>query len=460
MRARTLAALVVVVVAAFVASGAAYADPKADASNKIKAAMKAYDAFEYAAAKKLLTQAIAVAKKGKLDKDPILARAYVDLGIVMFAVPDLEAARAAFRSAVQIDPNIQVELAYKSPELAKLFDRTVVEVLAEAEPGAPLGLEPPSGCAAVRGIEHTPVRTAKAGSAIPIEVRVGADTGASRVSVMYRAEGEAGFTELPLDKQRDCRYSGAVPDSALSGGVVYYYVAAFKTGRTPVVTKGSAELPNSVAISGAAPTNAAVAELVTHAEARRSDTPANTSANTPTILLAIAGGGGLGYLRGTTEDQNTVTRCCLGTNLAVATAEAAYFINPNLLVGGVFRFGAPIGANTVGHSRGAFAGLGRLRYAFSRSGYGFHVMAQAGFGILRHTVKLADPMFDVDTDVVAQGPLLVGGGIGTAVELTARLALLVDLSVIAGVAVVDHLGNSPLNTGVAGDLTLGLALVL
>lgn len=459
MRAKTLAALVALVLTAMIGGRVAYADAKADLGNKIKAAMKAYDAFEYEAAKKLLTQAIATAKKAKLDKDPVLAKAHLNLGIVMFAVPDVEAAKASFRSAVQIDPNIQLDPAYKSPELAKLFDRTVIEVLAEAEPraaapapsGAQARLEPPTGCAAVRGIEHSIIHDATKGSAISVEAQVGAELAISKVSVMYRTDGQADFTELVLAKRRDCVYAAAIPASVLKGASLSYYIVAFASGRVPAATNGSAALPHVVAITGTAVDKPAEADS---AKSHTSDTSSHS------VRVAVAGGAGLGYLRGTTEAGNTVTRCCVGISPVVATAEVAYLLSQKLSIGGVLRFGALIGANTEGHPRAAFSGLGRVRYAFSATGSGFYVMAQAGFGVVRQTIKLAEPIFAATRDVVTQGPLLVGGGAGASLKLTDRFALIAELSTLVGIAVSDRLGKARTNSGVAADLTLGVALSL
>ena len=115
--------LVAPIAALLLFAGPAHADPKGDVSAKIKAAMEAYDSFDYDGAKKQLTAAIAAGKKSKLDHDPVLAKAYLDLGIVAFAVPDEAAAKAAFVDAVKIDPKIQIDVAYKSPELAKLLEQ-------------------------------------------------------------------------------------------------------------------------------------------------------------------------------------------------------------------------------------------------------------------------------------------------------------------------------------------------
>ena len=64
------------------ASDYAHADAEGDIETKIKEAMENYDLMDYDAAKKLLNQALAIAKKAKLDKDPVTAKAYLDLGIV------------------------------------------------------------------------------------------------------------------------------------------------------------------------------------------------------------------------------------------------------------------------------------------------------------------------------------------------------------------------------------------
>lgn len=452
MRARSLAALVALLLAMAVSLRSASADVKADIGTKIRAAMKAYDAFEYDSARKLLAQAIAMARKGKLEADPFLAKAYLDLGIVLYALEDVEGAKTAFKSAIQIDSNVELEVAYKSPDLTKLLDsvrpRTADEPLIRSNSSKP---PPNAECASITGIEHALIHAATAGEPQPIDVRVTA--GVSRVSVMYRIDGATAFVELPLKRQRDCNYAGVLPGAAVQGKLLYYYIAAFANGPAPVATKGSADLPNIVAISAPAAEAAEAATAVSKSQA------ASGSAK-PTILVAIAGGSGIGYVRGTTEGQNAVKRCCFGTSLLVATGEVSYFATPQLLIGGVFRMGIPVGANLEGHSKTAPAGLVRMRYAFSPSGDGLHVLGQIGFGFLRHAVKVDNPEPGMDTDVLAQGPLLVGGGIGATLHLTRSLALFADVSVLGGLAVVNHLGNSVLNSGVAGDLTLGMAAIL
>ncbi|MFT3692992.1 MAG: tetratricopeptide repeat protein [Kofleriaceae bacterium] len=458
-------------------AGAVHADPKGNVSTKIKAAMEAYDSFDYDGAKKALNDALALAKKSKLDHDPVTAKAYVDLGIVAFAVPDQAAAKEAFVEAVKIDPKIQIDVAYKSPELAKLLE----QARAEAGKGGGAGNAPIGGddlnlggggddCGSVHGLDHTIIDSAKAGAPQPIEVKLGPDVKAAKVSVMFRPEHATDFTEVKLSKAGDCKYTGAIPASAMKGSLVHYYVAAYGgDGTKPLATKGSAGSPNIIEISGVATAGKGGGDDEDPIGGGHKTAPTPTSTDDGVskdvqiqpkgpqkVFLGLTGGSGGGYVTGTTEGQNTVKSCCIGKALVIATAELGYYVNPQLSIGIAFRMGFPLDANYVGHATGAPAGLLRVRYALSSSGDGFHVMGQAGAGFLRNTIKVdvSDSMMG-DTDVVAQGPLLVGGGIGYTKRLTQTVAFIADLDALAGLAVVSTIGNSPMNSGISADANIG-----
>jgi hypothetical protein len=64
----------------------------------------------------------------------------------------------------------------------------------------------------------------------------------------------------------------------------------------------------------------------------------------------------------------------------------------------------------------------------------------------------------MDTDIVGQGPLLIGGGIGYFKHLAGKLSFVADVSALVGIAVVDKLGTTKVNTGFGADFSLGLAL--
>src|SRR4051812_5119898 len=107
MRTRCLALVVAGILGCLAAP--AHADPKAEISAKTRAAMASYDSMDYDAARRLLNQALAIAKKARLDKDPVVARVYLDLGIAQLAGSDPEAAKVSFLSAAQIDPRIAID---------------------------------------------------------------------------------------------------------------------------------------------------------------------------------------------------------------------------------------------------------------------------------------------------------------------------------------------------------------
>jgi hypothetical protein len=101
----------------------------------------------------------------------------------------------------------------------------------------------------------------------------------------------------------------------------------------------------------------------------------------------------------------------------------------------------------------------RVRYALSPTGEGVRVMGQLGAGVLRNTIKLNDATDGMDTDIVAQGPLLLGAGIGYTKRLAGKIAFVADLSALGAIAVTKNLGSAPnLNNGLTADLSLGLAV--
>ena len=86
------------------------------------------------------------------------------------------------------------------------------------------------------------------------------------------------------------------------------------------------------------------------------------------------------------------------------------------------------------------------------------VMGQIGGGVMRNTIHLKTNTAGMDTDIVAQGPLLVGGGVGYLKKLGARLAFVADLSALVGVAITDKIGTTRVNTGFGADLSIGFAV--
>jgi len=463
------------------AAGPVHAEGKGEINSKIKAAMEAYDSFDYDGAKKQLATAISSAKKSNLAKDPVTAKAYLDLGIVAFAVPDMDAAKAAFVDAVKIDPKIQIDVAYKSPELAKLLETARAEAKksggATSEPTLP---DDPLGgggmaCSGVKGLEHTIVDSAKAGAPQLIEAMVGTDLKVAKVSVMFRVEGSTDFTEVKLSKQGDCKYTGAIPAAAMKGSLVHYYVAAFNEASKSIASKGSSGSPNIIEISGTAAKHAGPGDdedpigggkkvvVASNGTDSGGEVTVDAGPSTPKgpqkVFIGVTGGTGVGYVTGTTEGMNTVKNCCIGKSLLVITPELGYFVNQKLSIGIAARIGLPLDANLAGHATAAPAGLLRVRYSLAATGEGLRVMGQVGAGFLRNTIKLDATMTTGgDTDIVAQGPFLIGGGIGYSKRLGNTVTFIADLDAIAAIAVVSSVGASPMNSGISADASLGFAI--
>jgi hypothetical protein len=463
----------VAVIAILFSVGIAGASPKTDIQTKIKEAMENYDLMDYDAARKGLTQALAIAKKAKLEKDPIVAKAHLSLGIVQFVNNDADGAKLSFLSAVQIDPKIQIDAAYKSNEMSKLLEQVrkeasggggggAVEPDPIATPAAPSGPD----CTSVQGVQHDIIDTAKGGAPLKIEAFLGADVTSTKVSVLYRVEGATEFSEVKLAKEGDCKYTGSIPASAMKGSLVHYYVAAYNDGPKAVASKGSSGSPNIIEISGMAASSGGGGDNEDPIAGGGGGGGGGSVSSGVTVgpkrarfLLAVAGGGGTGYVSGETEGMNTVKDCCFGGPIVVLQPEIGYYVNPRLSIGLAGRIGLPLGANVEGHATAAPGVLARVRYALSANGEGLRFMGQLGAGILRNTIKIDDTDPSMDTDIVAQGPLLVGAGVGFTRRLSGVVSVMADLSALGAIAVTDSLGAAPvLNNGFGIDLSLGIQL--
>jgi hypothetical protein len=333
-------------------------------------------------------------------------------------------------------------------------------------------------CKAVKGLQHTIIDTAPGGAPLPIEALVGADLTPVKVSLMYRVVGATDFTEVKLAKEGDCRYTGAIPAGAMKGALIHYYVAALDGNNKPIAAKGSSGSPNILELTAPVkPVKKVVAkngdneDPINGTKVTKPETPSGgevsggvvAGGKPPKVMITVAAGTGFGYVSGSTEGGNMVQQCCVGNSYVVLTPELAYQVNAKVQVGLAARIGLPIGANvnaldSDGHSTVAPGVLVRVRYALAPSGEGIRVMGQLGGGVMRNTIKLTTNTPGMDTDIVAQGPLLIGAGIGYFKRLGGRVAFVADVSGLAGIAVVDKLGTTKVNSGVGADLSLGLAV--
>jgi hypothetical protein len=468
-RSSTLSVVALALLVFFGLARPAHADAKAkkEIQQKVKEALENYDLLEYEEARKLLNQALTIAKKTRLTQDPVVAQVHLALGIVYFAgLQEIESARLAFLSAVEIDPKVQIDPAYRTQDMAKLLDE------ARAEGGAGGG-RPAAGaddvdCGSVSGVHHDLVDTAPAGADLRMRAHLGGDVQAAKVAIMYRPQGGTDFLEARMQKRGACTYEGVLPADGLRGELVHYYVAAFNGAGRVIAGKGSAGSPNIIEIAGSAGGrllgddenplgrggggggSSGIAGGVTVGPAK----PAK-------VYVNVALGGGGAYVTGKTEQVQNDVKCCFAPALLHVFPELGFYIAPRTSLGVAARVGFPIGANMEGHSTAAPAAMIRLRHALGDGQEGLQVTGSLGGGIMRSTIKLTQaPNPAMDTDIVATGPLLIGAGAGYVKGLGGPVRFVFELNALAGIPVIDEMGTAPnnfkLNFGVHFDANLGL----
>jgi hypothetical protein len=453
------------------------AKSKKEIETKMKEAMENYDLLEYEEARKILNQALTVAKKAKMESDPVTAKVHLRLGIVYFAgLQDAESAKLSFLNAAEIDKGIALDKAYSTPEMVKLLE----EAKSEAGGGGSVAVDPPAGgggdavdCSTVTGVQHTIVDTAKGGKDLILDAAVGSDVQPAKVVIMYRARGATDFSESKMVAS-GCVYKGVVPKAAMAGDLIHYYVAAYNDQGRVIASKGSAGSPNIVEIAGGGGGgNLALDEENPLGggggggdEIKRGGGGGGggdrdigaviTPKGKKTLFIALVGGSGGGYVTGETEQEGNDVKCCFAPQLLHVQPEIGYYLSKTTTVSLVARLGFPVGANIPGHSPVAPAGLLKVRKALSTTGTGIVVSGGVGGGVIRDTIKLDGAAEGMDVDVVAIGPLFVSGGAGYSAALGGGLSLVAEMNAVAGIPVVSKLGNSILNFGVQLDFNLGL----
>lgn len=452
-RGATLAALIALL---FVGAGDAAAQGRVSKQidSMTKEAMENYDLLDIDAAKKQLNEALILAKKNNLEDDPIMAQVHLNLGVVNFAgFKDAEAAKLNFIDAVRLDPDVQIDVGYKTPEMEALLDEARAEFGGGGGGGGGAVIEPEDeiDCASLQGIAHTLVDSARAGSDKDISAHVGGDLGAAKVSLHYRPQGAADFTEVKMAQAGDCKYTGTIPADAFAGSFLHYYVAAHNDAGKVIASKGSTGSPNIIEVAGGSTgTGDTENPLEDENPLGGGNSGGGIKGGTTVgpkvskLFLTIAVGTGGGYVTGETEQELNEVGCCFAPALLHLFPEVGYYLSPRSSVSLAFRMGFPVGANIVGHATAAPGALLRYRQALGDGPTGIVVNGAIGGGIIRHTVKLTDAANEeMDTDTVASGPLFLGGGAAWVKELGGPFRFLLEANALAGIPIIGEFGPCP-----------------
>jgi hypothetical protein len=423
---------------------------------KNREAMENFDLLEYEEAKKLLNQAIVMAKKAGKSKSSAVAKVHLNLGIVYFSgFQDVESAKLEFINAVEIDAKVELDPAYKTAEMEKILVEAKKEFGGSSDDGDDDDDE--IDCASLMGIQHTLVDTADGGASKDVSAHVADALKAAKITLHYRPEGVADFIEGKMKKAGGCTYSATIPAESVNGEFLHYYVAAYNKSGKVIASKGSAGSPNIIEITGGSSgsnnddNENPLGDGGGGGGGRVGDDDSGGSITKigprkpkqSKLFISIGAGTGAGYVNGATEQRGNEIGCCLAPALLHLFPELGYYLSRTDSLSFAFRMGFPIGANLPGHATAAPAGFLRYRHALDASGDGLQVSASIGGGIIRHTVKLSDATAEEDTDTAATGPLFIGGGAGYTHAMGGPIKFVAELNAIAGIPVVEEMGTCP-----------------
>jgi len=225
---------------------AAQAAPKdAAAMSKIDEAINIhYLATEFDKAEGILLGVIKAC--GNECSPSVTARAWMYIGIVRGGgKQDLQGASAAFQSAKNLDPNVQLDAALATPEVQEKFDE-VVGTGAAPEPATTESV-PEAPVASQEGT-CTPAESSEIQTRRPIPVSCTAPPSAIKGVLAFKEPGATEFTNLPM-KLEQGTLRAPIPCSATNtAGVLHYYVALQNAAGTTVAAIGDPTNPMEFSI--------------------------------------------------------------------------------------------------------------------------------------------------------------------------------------------------------------------
>ncbi len=400
----------------------------------VKAGLASFDGLDYEVARDRLAEAVVFAKRNGLARESITAQAYIALGIVDFSgFNNSDGAKLHFLDAVAIDPKIEIPPEYKTASMNMLLKLAKREHQEKSQAGQ----KQQPDCAILEGISHSPPGPLRSGKPASIRARVGGRE-VDAMFLYYRSKATGSFRSTPMRNTKGCEFAATIPGRLMSGSLIHYYIAAKDKKGRMVVSVGSLAKPN-------------VIELVEKLQA--------SSSNFDRWSLRFGMGTSAAYAVGETEQQGEVIDCCVVTGVLHTLAEVGYYLKPQLRLALAVRLGFTIGANRPGKASSAIAGLVRVYYALSPSQSGLELSVGLGGGFLRYVSKIEGPAAsDGDTDTVASGPLLMGGGVHYTLPVNKTIRLIAEIQAITGLP-IGTVGGVTGQFGIGVDANLGVGFL-
>jgi hypothetical protein len=251
---RVLLWVVAIVTTVLVAAPALAADPKVEKEAQAlqkKAIEEDFLNVDYPSAIKKLQSAIA--KCGADRCAPAIKGGLLrDLGAMQILAGNDGDGRASFAQALGVDSSLDLDPAYKNPQLEGIW----VEVKKKAAAGGGGGgTQPPAGGGGGGGggaqptgdFAHTPAPEAPVRTPLPIYAEYSGGEQIARVIAKYKGQGMADWKALDLPKTQS-GYGGLIPCKDVTQGTMSYYIQGFNAANDPVATSGSRNKPYTVPV--------------------------------------------------------------------------------------------------------------------------------------------------------------------------------------------------------------------
>jgi hypothetical protein len=205
---------------------------------------------EWDGAKKKLLDALVLAKRAGLDNHPIMARTYVNLGVVhVMGFKNRDKGVQSFRRALDIQPDIGVTRTIAvTPEVPEVFEEAGGRPGRVRLVGPGDGLGEPDLPAHVSGLECPVADQTRIDQAVPVRCAVSPNLPVKKVFLLYREPVKQRFTAVEMKRTPKGWFQGRIPERVIYGESVQFYFEARNAAGKPIVRNGEEQSPNLIPI--------------------------------------------------------------------------------------------------------------------------------------------------------------------------------------------------------------------
>jgi hypothetical protein len=206
-----------------------------------------YLATHFQQAQVKLGQALALCDKDGACSAKVRSRIHRELGVVYVAgLNDLEGGKQHFRTALALDPSLELDRDLTTPEIQAAFDAV------RGEAGAPPDKSGPPAAAdkpTPGEIVHEPPAEQAVLTPVPIYVELPEGVVAAKVTLRYKPFGATAWKSVEMTRRKE-GYGAEVPclDVGSTTGDLEYYIVASDAGGDVAAFSGTGKSPHKVPI--------------------------------------------------------------------------------------------------------------------------------------------------------------------------------------------------------------------